>query len=452
MTALNPYDFLPYRCRPIEWTAPERLALASLIHGGPRAPLDSYAVLELGCGDGANLLPLAFYRRHATFVGVDGAQSQIQVADARRSCLGLSSVEFIHSDFLKANDRLSGEFDYIVAHGVFSWVSLDMRDALLELCAQRLCKGGLLYLNYNTMPGWNVRGLVREFLLAQTAGSTNLRTSAELAQEVSARVVLSLSTEGRPYSQLLADEFRFVCEHDVTYIAHEYLANENHAYWRSEFLALARQYGFEYVADADFNYPSGRISEDLAPRLVKEKIHGRTIDDTVDLLCYRQLHSPILTHGPLTNRPPSFEEFGSLWVASCLARSPPSGAESMFRHPSGYEVEAKEEVMRAALVALQPLWPRGLRVREVFPGVCQVMDDLKLLQRNGLIELRCIEPGETEVCREPLNRLESSWSDYVTTPYHTLEAAKACPDTCSLAQPERDGREHNRVASPPLAG
>ena len=71
----NPYDELPYKSFSIEWSAPERLALASLLHGGPRPPLEKYRVLELGCGNGANLLALAYYRRHAAFVGVDAALS-----------------------------------------------------------------------------------------------------------------------------------------------------------------------------------------------------------------------------------------------------------------------------------------------------------------------------------------------------------------------------------------
>jgi SAM-dependent methyltransferase len=423
MITLNPYDELPYKCLPIEWTAPERLALASLLHGGPRPPLDTYRVLELGCGDGANLLPLAYYRRHATFVGVDGAHSQIEIADARKSALELSNIEFIHSDFLTAAHQLSGSFDYIIAHGIFSWVPHDVRDALLELCAQHLRRGGLLYLNYNTRPGWNVRGMVREFLLAQTAGMKTLRMRADLAQDVAAKIVSSLTVGEHPYSQLIANEFQFVCENHVSYVAHEYLAADNHPYWRSEFLTLARRYSLEYVADADFCYSSGRIPESLAPRLGKEQITGRTLDDTVDLLCYRQLHSPILTQGPLEWNPPALEEFANLLVVSCLVPCAPNGGESpMFQHPSGYEVEAKEAVMAAALKRLQPLWPKGLRIGAVFPDVSKVVDDLKLLQRNGLIELRCIEPSECGVCPDSLNRLESHYGAYVTTPYHTREA------------------------------
>jgi SAM-dependent methyltransferase len=427
--ATNTYDELPYASFPIEWTAPERLALASLLHGGPRPPLDTYTVLELGCGDGANLLPLAYYRRHATFVGVDGARSRIEVANLHKAALGLSNLSFIHADFSSADHQLSGRFDYIIAHGVLSWVPHHIRDALLELCARRLHEGGLLYLNYNTKPGWNVRGMVREFLRAQTAGTTSLRLRAQLAQDVAAKIISSMTISEHPYSLLMANEFRLVCESHVSYVAHEYLAADNHAYWRSEFLALARRHGLEHVADADFCYDSGRLQEDLPSRLQGEQITGRTIDDTVDLLCYRQLHSPILTHGPLTRQPPGVGEFANLLVASCLVPCPSDGAGNpMFRHPSGCEVEAMEEVMATALKGLQPLWPRGLRVGAVFPEVGQVVDDLKLLQRSGLIELRCVEPAaEFEVRAEPLRRLESGKGGYFTTLYHTRDAATTQP-------------------------
>lgn len=422
MTNLDLYNELPYQSFPIEWTAPERLTLASLLHGGPWPPLDSYRVLELGCGNGANLLPMAYYRRHATFVGVDGASDPINVANSRRLALELSNVEFLHADLLTADQQLSGDFDYIIAHGIFSWIPIKVRDALLQLCAKRLRRGGLFYLNYNANPGWKVRGMVRDFLLAQTRGTTSLRLRAQLAQDVAAKVVSSLTIGEHAYSQLIANEFQFVCENDISYIAHEYLAPDNHSYWRSEFMTLVRAYGFEYVADADFNYSSGRIPEDLAPRLVSEQITGHSLDDTVDFLCYRQLHSPILTQGPLAHRLPSLEEFANLLVASCLAPCAPSSTGNpMFQHPSGYEVEAKVEIIRIAFEKLHLLWPRGLRIGAVFPDVSQVMDDLKLLQRNGLIELRCIEPDEFGVCREPLNRLEDRWGEYVTTAYHTRE-------------------------------
>jgi SAM-dependent methyltransferase len=428
MTPLpNPYDELPYTCFPIEWTAPERLVLASLLHGGPRTRLDGYRVLELGCGNGANLLPLAYFRRQATFVGVDGAQSQIEVAQSRRAALQLSNVEFIHADFLKASDRLNGQFDFIIAHGVFSWVPHEVRDAMLEIFAQHLRRGGLLYLNYNTRPGWNVRGLVREFLLAQTGGETRLRARAQLAREVASKVVSALTGVEHNYSRLLGNEFRFVCEGDVTWIGHEFLSPDNHPYWRSEFLELAQRHHLKYVADADFNYPSGRVPEELAPRLDVEQLTGRSIEDTIDLLCYRQLHSPILTLSPWTKRLPDHTEIGELLVASCLEPCPSSdgSANPRFKHPSGYEVEAMEECIEAALMKLQPRWPRGLPVKEVFPDTGRLEDDLKLLQRNGLIELRCVEAEDFGIDGSALNKLELGWGGYLTLPSHRVSSVES---------------------------
>lgn len=419
----NPYDQFPYQSFPVEWTAPERLALASVLHGGPRPPLDSYRVLELGCGAGGNLLPLAYYRRNAAFVGIDGANRQIAMAEARKASLDISNIEFISADFRTAAQRLSGQFDFMIAHGVFSWVPREARDALLEIFAQYLRRGGLLYVNYNTRPGWNVRGLVREFLLAHTTGETSLRTRAQRAVEVCGKVAAALARLDHPYSQLLANEFRFVGDGDLTWVSHEYLAADNHPYWRSEFLALVRQYQLEYVADADFNYHTGRIPENLVPQLEIEQIRGVSMEDTVDLLCYRQLHSAILTPGPLNRSLPDLKEFGNLLVASCMKSCPAgdSGGASMFKHPSGYEVEAKEDVIWTGLSKLYPIWPRGVRVAEVFPDLMRVMDDLKLLQRNGLIELRCVEPGDFGVNGNLLNRLEQTWGGYFTTPYHTTE-------------------------------
>src|SRR5947208_12695426 len=109
----SPYDEVPYRSYPIEWTAPERLALASLLHGGPRQSLDAYRMLELGCNDGTNLIPLAYYRQQASFVGIDGSTRQIAIANDKRSSLGLTNVSFVTSDFLAADDAVSGQFDFI---------------------------------------------------------------------------------------------------------------------------------------------------------------------------------------------------------------------------------------------------------------------------------------------------------------------------------------------------
>ena len=143
----------------------------------------------------------------------------------------------------------------------------------------------------------------------------------------------------------------------------------------------------------------------------------------MDLLCYRQLHSPILTKTPWVRQPPGSEKIGCLLIASNLlpCGSPQNGNGEFFRHSSGYEVEVKDATIAAAFRDLAQFWPRGVPIGAIFSDVSQVMDDLLLLHRNNLLELRCIEPAELGVEQTLLNSFERRHRGYTTTPYHTVE-------------------------------
>jgi SAM-dependent methyltransferase len=420
MALSNPYDELPYRSAPIEWSAPERLALTSLLHGGPRPPDQGYRLLELGCGNGANLLPLAFFRPHGRFIGVDAAASAIALARGRTAELGLRNVKFMVADFREAARQLEGPFDYIVCHGVFSWIDDDARDALVALCAEQLALRGLLYVNYNARPGWDIRAMVRRHLLETTDAAPGLRARAEQAQHVAGRLVSSLAESPHPYRQLMVNEYRIVAEADTSYVAHEYLAPHNHAYWRSEFLAIMKRAGLELVADADFNHPSGRLVPGLAERLDSEGLAGASADDTLDMLSYRQLHSPILMRAGAPRRSTDAAEMSALRMVSCLApKAKEASPWPAFVHPTGYEVEARDAAMEAALRALHASWPEGKRLDALFADVAGVFDDLLLLYRNGLIDLRLgSTPDEAAFDTLPLHRLERSWGGYRTAAHH----------------------------------
>ena len=418
--AINPYDEVPYRSRPIEWSAPERLAFASAVHGGPVPRLDRGSVLELGCGNGANLLPLAAYRSRASFVGVDGSRSAIDVAEARRRELGLGNVRFVRADFAATLAALEGPFDFILMHGVLSWVSDIERDALFRIGATRLAAEGLLYLNYNCKPGWNIRGMVRDSLLAQTSDVRGLAARAKRAQEVAATVAASLAGLEHPYSRLLENEYRFVRDADASYVAHEFLAEHNHAYWRSELLALASGWGLRPVADADFDRASGRLPDDLERRIAACGLGNRAVEDTIDLLSYRQLHSPILAHEGAARRAFSLADVGGFFIASSLRPADaPSPTVRRFLHASGHEVEVRNEAIGHALEALRPRWPRGLRVRDVLPEVPTHASDLLLLQRHGMIDLRLVEPDDASPSAA-VRACEERWGGYFTDPYHRL--------------------------------
>ena len=415
----NPYDELPYSAYPITWTAPERLALASLLHGGPRLPLDKYRVLELGCANGANLLPMAWYRQHGEFTGLDGSARQIAIANEARQQLGLSNLRFIHGDFRSASDQLEGPYDIIMAHGVFSWIDDEARDAMLQLCASLLAPGGLLYLNYNAKPGWTVRGMVRDFLMQQTAHARTLKERAEMCKEVSAQVIAPLQEKEHPYSKLMGNEFELVATQNPAYIAHEYLSPENNAYWRDEFFSLLQDFGFSFVADADFNCVSNRITEAYSHHLKETGLSAAIAGESADLICYRQMQSPILTHSSFPKKACDDAEFARLIIASNLEpMEVEEGSHPSFKHASGQEIETCKESIHKALLKLQPLWPRGLSIKSLFDDVTDIRGDIEWLLHFQLIELHCIEPGDFEPAPEPLNKLERSLRNASTSPWH----------------------------------
>ena len=421
----DPYDELPYCAFPVEWTAPERLALASLLHGGPRLPLERYRVLELGCANGANLLPMAWYRQHAEFTGLDSSARQIALASDSRDKLDLKNLHFVRGDFRSAMNQLEGPYDIIMAHGVFSWIADDARDAMLELCSTLLAPGGLLYLNYNARPGWTVRGMIRDFLLQQTVSASNLKERAELCREISARVISPLKEHEHAFTMLMANEFKLVINQSPAYIAHEYLSPVNRAYWRKEFFAVLQRFGFSYVADADFNCLSNRITDSYADLMKLADLDDSAAGDSADLMCYRQMQSPVLTHSPLTSSPCTLDEFSNLFIASKLVPVEVEGEHSTFRGPSDEEIEITHDRFGEILRGLQPRWPRGARIASLFSDVAEVRESLEYMLSQQLIELRCVEPGDFNVPPEPLNELEKSLRNISTSPWHTIDAPEA---------------------------
>jgi hypothetical protein len=200
----------------------------------------------------------------------------------------------------------------------FSWITDDARDAMLAMCSSLLAPNGLLYLNYNTKPGWTVRGMVRDFLMLHTEHASNLKERAEMCKVIAAEFIAPLKVKEHSYSRLMGNEFQMVVNQKTAYIAHEYLSPENNAYWREEFFSLLQGSGFTFIADADFNSISNRITTDYANLLKEAGLASGVAANSADLICYRQMQSPILTHAPLVKKTCDDTEFAKLIMASSL--------------------------------------------------------------------------------------------------------------------------------------
>lgn len=161
---ITPHDEVLYPCCAYPETHPDRLATLGLLFGLEAAPLDHCRVLEIGCGDGSNLIPMAFDLPQSEFRGVDLAVRPISQGNEFIRRLGLGNVSLSQMDLMDFS-LASGPFDYVIAHGFYSWVPSPVRERLLAVCQGVLSPNGIALISYNCYPGGHVRTMLREMML-----------------------------------------------------------------------------------------------------------------------------------------------------------------------------------------------------------------------------------------------------------------------------------------------
>ncbi len=275
-------------------THPNRLAgLAGLF--GLKAMAPSRArVLELACSDGGNLVAMAARLPNAQFVGLDASGTHIEAARQTVEAAKLPNVEVLHQDL--CDFPLTGEpFDYIIAHGLFSWVPDSVRERILALCAARLAPNGIAYLSYNTLPGWNMRRSLRDMMRFHTQGFSDPAQRVQQARALIRFLSASVSAEKNAYGQMLQDELRQMQDKPAHYLFHDHLADENTAFYFHEFIGKARPHGLQYLGEAHLaamnpeNFPEvvrqtlGKIGDIVAQEQYMDFLRNRLFRQT--LLC-----------------------------------------------------------------------------------------------------------------------------------------------------------------------
>src|SRR5216684_3648438 len=147
------YEELPYPNSSFAQTHPDRLATLGRLFGLAPTPVDRCRILEMGCSAGGNLIPLAATLPHSEFVGIDFSATTISRGVADIAALQLTNIRLLQMD-IRDLEPTFGTFDYIIAHGVYSWVPADARESVLAICARQLGSNGIAYVSYNTLPGW----------------------------------------------------------------------------------------------------------------------------------------------------------------------------------------------------------------------------------------------------------------------------------------------------------
>jgi methyltransferase-like protein/2-polyprenyl-3-methyl-5-hydroxy-6-metoxy-1,4-benzoquinol methylase len=362
--ASSTYDDLPYASQFFTMTHPDRMATTARLFGLEAPAVETCRVLELGCANGGNLLPMAQALPGARFVGID--LSRRQVADGREivETLGLNNVELKACSILDVGPEF-GAFDYVICHGVYSWVPAQVRDKILDICARNLAPNGVAYISYNTYPGWHLRGMVREMLKYHTQGFDE-----PVVRVGQARAFLNFLIAATPHTQgdylhVLKDEAELLERESDTYLFHEHLEEENQPVYFHEFIAHAALHGLKYLAPARFSAMDAHVKPEARPLLDQLRPDRIRREQYLDFIRNRTFRQSLICHATATTRDtPEADALRSLRLTA-LAR--PLGDEAdiegdapvEFESITGEKATTNRPLTKRALAALYRRWPRS---------------------------------------------------------------------------------------------
>lgn len=241
MNTLPSYDQLPYDRLPFAETEPDFLAALAHLHGFRAADARKARVLELGCAQGGNLIPMAARYPGSEFVGVDLSRVQVEEGQAFIARTGLANVRLLHGDIAALPDDL-GEFDFIMAHGVYSWVPDGVREALLSACRRLLRPMGIAYVSFNVEAGWRTYGRLRQLLLEHDQPEQLPMQRVDAAR--------SLLADMNFDDARLQKEADYLQQASPSYVFHEYMSEINRAFSFPQFVADAEKHGLHYLGEA----------------------------------------------------------------------------------------------------------------------------------------------------------------------------------------------------------
>ncbi len=318
------YDEIAYPGFLHPQTHPDHLAVMATFLGMKPPSVENCRILELGCGNGSNLISFAYGLPNCEFVGIDLAESHIAHGNLVASNIGLKNLCLLHGDIMEINHDSYGEFDYIIAHGLYSWTPDFVREKILVICGELLTANGVAYVSYNTFPGCHLRQMMRGMMLYHTSGVES--ADGKIKESFGLLSILGeFVTDDKTYKQILTDEFQKLMEKPEQVIFHDDLAEINHPVYFHEFMKSAEKYGLKFLTEADyFTSNDGNYS----PRVLEvlEQFGGDIIkrEQYIDFLINRRFRQTLLCRKEIkVSYKPQTEAMRDIRIASDMKFAAP---------------------------------------------------------------------------------------------------------------------------------
>lgn len=425
------YDQVPYSSYPYANSHPRNLAALAKLFGMDPPDVNRCRVLEIGCAAGGNLIPMAVNAPEATFLGIDASERQISEGNQVIAELPVQNIELHHQDVLDF-DGDSGEFDYIICHGVYSWVEPLVQQKILALCRDHLSPQGVAYISYNTYPGWYLRRGVREMMHYHAEGFDGTQEKIDQARALVNFLAGAIETNSDAYGKLLHEELDILRSCEDSYLFHEHLEDFNEPIFFHQFAERAEKVDLRFLCEAqigsmipnEYTEETQQTLAKIAPNIIQMEqyldfLRNRKFRQT--LLCHRDTElvraidpsrvQPLFVSAPLTLRADDEIDTGE------------SGR--VFEHTCGQTVTVATPNQKAALEFLASLWP----------GDCSVDALAEMAWKRTPPDWRpSREQGRRELCETLLELYSSGLVSLHASSSGCTSSVSETPRTSQLVQ------------------
>jgi SAM-dependent methyltransferase/methyltransferase-like protein len=435
------FEQLPYPSLPQPYTHPSHLAALAQLHGLKAPEVDTARVLEIGCASGGNIIALAVRFPKMRIAGFDLTARHIAEGQSRIKHLGLGNIDLRQGDVKEL--PFKGEaFDYIICHGLYSWVPAGVQDAVLQLTHACLASDGVAAISYNVLPGWHLRRVVRDICLhySGTSGTPLQRvTKARYALEGIARS----ANASQPYGALLQGEAKRLALQPSAYVLGEFLAGTNEPCTFTEFNRRAEAHGLNFLCEADLD-AAARVRVDRGGAGLMANLPAANGDDAVhaagqalDFSSGRPFRRSLLIHAAnacRATRTPVADRMSALHVFGQLRRGmSQTGNGVLFVDRFARPVAVQDDAGSAVVERIAAAYPCSI-------AVSNLIENLPATDTRSLLAtlLAMVEAGHLSVSARPvaagranverprvsaLNRLESTTGQpWITSLHHAAVA------------------------------
>jgi methyltransferase-like protein/SAM-dependent methyltransferase len=375
----NYYNVVPYDSHPFPQTAVEHLEALAFLFGLETPPLAKARVLELGCAAGANLIPFAARHPGGKAVGVDLSSVQIAQGAAAIDRAQLSNVS-LRTFNIAEIDASFGKFDYIICHGVYSWVPQEVQDAILRVCSENLTPTGVAYVSYNVYPGWKAREIVRDAMILRGG----LRDTPQERLSYARGMVEFLEQSARPGTVLhktLEETMPVLRGTNDYYLLHEFLEPCNSPCYFKEFVRRAGEHGLAYLAESEHSMMFVQnYSESVRGPLLRECGDSQVMmEQYLDFIVNRMFRQTLLVKdaraGAIAYRLDRERlrglEYGGVFAAVDGSPISPEAGEQPCNAIRNVVITLRVPVHKAVAQILDAQYPATVSVEALIDGVVQ---------------------------------------------------------------------------------